>query len=510
MSKLDAVFIHASAAAQVYQALSARHSAIEPPIWLGMLAEHCRSNGFAVHAIDCEAEHLNEQECADRVAYLKPRIVVFVVYGQQPSASAQNMSGALDYADWCKRIYPDGKVVLVGGYPAAEPKHTLAYNQVDFICQNEGVYTIRDLLSTDDLTDRSVLRIIKGLGWKDDGAPVLNPINQTVSQSRLEVDLPGIAWDLLPPFTAYRTAGWHSWPNKSIKSPFASLYTSLGCSFKCSFCMINIINRTVQGDDVSSSDTAGFRYWPPEFIIKQFDHFAACGVRNIKIADELFVLREAHFLELCRLITERRYDFNIWCYARIDTCKPEWLDALKKAGVNFLGLGIESPDQAVRKDVVKGGYKEVKIEQIIKDIQNTGIGVGANYILGLPKDTHGSMAYTVTFARTNLTENFNIYSAMAYPGSRLYIDAKRNGIQLPDRWAGYSQHSYWTQNLPSETLTAAEILRARDIAWTSYFSDQAFHNLLRSRYGEEAVRDVTDTTRITLKRRLFSDQEPTN
>jgi len=35
----------------------------------------------------------------------------------------------------------------------------------------------------------------------------------------------------------YRTAGWHSWPNKTSKSPFAAIYTSLGCPYQCSFCM---------------------------------------------------------------------------------------------------------------------------------------------------------------------------------------------------------------------------------------------------------------------------------
>lgn len=400
--------------------------------------------------------------------------------------------------------------MFVGGYPAAEPKHTLSHQQVDFICQNEGTYTIRDLLMVDDLTDRSLLRLVKGLGWKEDGHSVLNTINDPVPQSRLEVDLPGIAWDLLPPFTAYRTAGWHSWPNKSAKSPFAALYTSLGCPSRCHFCQINIINRTQQGDDISSKDSATFRHWSPEFIIKQFDYFASCGVTNVKIADELFVLKEQHFLRVCEMIAERNYGFNIWCYSRIDTCKPRHLEALKKAGVNFLGLGIESPDQVVRQDVVKGGFKNVKIEEVIEQIQGAGIGVGANYIVGLPKDTPESVRYNVAFAKSHMAENYNVYSAMAYPGSPLYVEAKKSGVKLPDRWEGYSQHSYWTQNLPTETLSAAEVLRARDDAWTSYFSDPSFHAFLRSRYGEEAVEDVKSTLGITLKRRLFGDPEQTH
>ena len=113
----------------------------------------------------------------------------------------------------------------------------------------------------------------------------MNEASGIVPSNKLEVDLPGMAWDLLPSFNKYRTAGWHSWSNDSIKEPFGSVYTSLGCPFRCSFCMINIINRTKQGDDIASADSNIFRYWPSEFIIQQFDQMAALGIKNVKIAD---------------------------------------------------------------------------------------------------------------------------------------------------------------------------------------------------------------------------------
>ena len=158
---------------------------------------------------------------------------------------------------------------------------------------------------------------------------------------------------------------WHSWSNNSEKQPFAALYTSLGCPYTCSFCMINIINRTDNSDNISSQDSNIFRWWSPEFIITQFDYFAKQGVKNVKIADELFVLNPNHFMKICDLIIERKYNFNIWAYSRIDTCKPQYLEKLKKAGVNWLGLGIENPSSVIRKEVHKDAFKNVKIIDII-------------------------------------------------------------------------------------------------------------------------------------------------
>lgn len=74
-------------------------------------------------------------------------------------------------------------------------------------------------------------------------------------------------------------------------------------------------------------------------------------------------------MKLCKLIEERGYDFNIWAYARIDTVKEKYLDLLKRAGVNWLGLGIESGNRLVRKDVIKGKFEEVDITDVCKRLK---------------------------------------------------------------------------------------------------------------------------------------------
>ena len=229
------------------------------------------------------------------------------------------------------------------------------------------------------------------------------------------------------------------------------------------------------------------------------------GVKNVKIADELFVLNPRHFVKICELIIERGYDFNIWAYSRIDTCKPEYLEILKKAGVNWLGLGIENPNTVLRKEIHKDGFKEVRIADVMSDMRNAGIGIGANYIFGLPMDTEESMQQTFDFAMSNLTEMANFYTAMAYPGSPLHLTARKNGWELPDRYVGYSQHSYHTMNLPNENLEAAQILKFRDDAWMKYHENPDYLNLLEKKYGLHARENVEATTKIKLKRKILGD-----
>ena len=505
--KLDILFIHTNASKKIYQDLSKHHSAIEPPIWAGMLANHCRNKNFNVNILDCEVLQLDTQQSVDEIINLKPKIACFVVYGQQPSASSQNMAGAVKTSELLKKINPEIKTLFVGGHVAALPLEVLNQeDSIDMIALNEGVYAISNLLNVKNLNDISLLKKVKGIGFKDENKHViLNNPEIIVPKKMLELDLPGIAWDLLPSLSKYRTAGWHSWSNNSEKEPFAALYTSLGCPYTCSFCMINIINRNSNESNISSEDSNSFRWWSPEFIIKQFDHFAKQGVRNVKIADELFVLNPNHFIKICDLIIERKYDFNIWAYSRIDTCKPEYLEKLQKAGVKWLGLGIENPSNSIRQEVHKDSFKEVKIKDVIDTIRNSGINVAANYIFGLPEETKESMDFTYSFAEDTNTEMVNFYCAMAYPGSPLHLEARKNKVKLPSTYTGYSQHSYDTQNLPSSNLSAAEILNFRDNAWLKYHTNKKYLNLIETKFGEPAKNNIEQTTKIKLKRKLLGD-----
>lgn len=501
---IDILFVHPNASAKIYQGLANQHSAIEPPIWAAMLANSIRRFGHSTAILDAEAERLDYVQAADRIRDYSARIVCFVVYGQQPSASSQNMVGACATAKLVRELLPDAFIVFVGGHVAALPVETMECEpEISAVCQNEGVYTLRDLVAVDCFDDQH-LRKVRGLVFRNgDGQIETNPPSPIVPNDRMEIDLPGMAWDLLPEFSRYRTAGWHSWSNDSIKEPFAALYTTLGCPYRCSFCMINIINRTGTGPDVTSADSNLYRRWSPEFVIKQFDYFAKHGVKNIKIADELFVLNPNHFGEICKLIIERGYDFNIWAYSRVDTCKPQYLDLLRKAGVRWLGLGIENPNEIMRREIHKDGYHDVKIVDLIQMIRSAGINVGGNYIFGLPNDTLESMQATLDFALANQTDMANFYCAMAYPGSPLYLEAKKKGLALPSTYAGFSQHSYETLNLENGNLSAAEILQFRDAAWLKYHTDNSYLHLLENKFGAHARKDLEQTTKITLKRQLL-------
>jgi len=116
--------------------------------------------------------------------------------------------------------------------------------------------------------------------------------------------------------------------------------------------------------------------------------------------------------------------------------------------------------------------KIAQIHESVKAIQNAGINVLGNFIFGLPDDTLESMRATLDLAKSLECEYSNFYSAMGYPGSKLFDESRPE--DLPDCWAGYSQHAYETRPLPTETLDSTQVLRFRDEAFHEYFTDPAY------------------------------------
>jgi radical SAM superfamily enzyme YgiQ (UPF0313 family) len=195
----------------------------------------------------------------------------------------------------------------------------------------------------------------------------------------------------------------------------------------------------------------------------------------------------------------------MWSYSRIDTVTdPEFLKVVRSAGIRWLALGIESADKSVRLEVTKGNFEDVDIERVVKQVEDAGINVMANYIVGLPGDDIGSMKRTLEFSKKLNTAGWNMYAAMALPGSELYKYAIENDVELPKTYSAYSFHSEDTLPLRTEFLTAAEILRFRDEAFIEYHSSEEFKRVILNKFGEESLNTINETLTYKLKRNLYS------
>lgn len=488
--EIDVVLVNPGNLTAVYQDLGKSFSAVEPPSLAGLFATYLRRKNVSVAIVDAPALNLDPAQVAKLIdENFDPALVVVVVYGFQPSASTQNMPAAGATCRALKALDSGYRIMMTGTHPAALPERTLREEAVDFVCDREGPETI---LGTVQALKAGAKRFagIPSLWYREGDA-----VHSTLPGELMDdpgAEMPGVAWDLLP-MDRYRAHNWHCFEHLADRQPYASMHTSLGCPYKCTFCCIN-----------APFGKPSYRLWSPDVVIEDLGLLVEkYGVKNVKFVDEMFVLNKGHVFGICDRIIERGYDLNIWAYARVDTVKDEFLDRLRRAGFRWLALGIESGSKHVRDGVEKGRFGSSDILKVVQKIQAAGINVIGNYIFGLPDDTHETMQETLELAIEANCEFANFYCAMAYPGSKLYTTALEGEWALPASWIGYSQHSYETHPLRTEALTSAEVLRFRDEAFVKYFTSPSYLELVRRRFGEEVLSHVKDMTKIRLRRKLL-------
>jgi len=513
---IDVVFVHPGSQSSIYQDLSKEHSAIETPTWSLLLAQSVRSVGFSASILDLGAERMGIEDSVKRLKSIDVRLICFVVYGQNPNSGTVNMHGAIGVSKALKVEGLNVPICFAGSHVSALPLEVLETEEsIDIVLCNEGVYALRSLLAI-DIKDHDQLQHVKGIGFRKNGNPHLNPPERVVPTDRMDLDLPGYAWDLLPydkkPLDLYRSHFWHASYQDEHRTPFAALYTSLGCQFRCSFCMINMINRDDNDPIGDASNYSGMRFWSPDFLIKEFDKLYDMGVRTLRISDEMFLLNRKFYVPLCELLKERGYgeNLNMWAYSRVDTInKPENLNLIREAGIKWLALGIESGDKSIRLEASKGKFEDVDITKVIKMVHDADIEVIANYLFGLPGDDHESMQKTLDLSLELCTLAWNAYPVMALPGSSLYKQARQEQITLPSSYLGYSFHSEETLPLPTEHLKPQEVLKFRDEAFVTYHSNPDFLDKVENKFGTVAKENIEELSRIRLKRHIV-DSEPVN
>jgi anaerobic magnesium-protoporphyrin IX monomethyl ester cyclase len=488
MHNPDILFIKPGSQKQIYGELSDFNlTAIEPPLWAAILAGYLRNLGYSVLIYDAEVENWSHEETAQNAVDANPLLIAVIVSGSNPSASTMNMTGAGKIASLVKELRPDKKIMLGGLHPSALPEITMEQENIDFLCQGEGFYTLPPLI--DALKAEEEDFPIKGLWYKKNDIIVNHPRPEPF-QNLEKLPLP--AWDLLP-MRKYRAHNWHCFGHIRERQPYGVLYTSLGCPFNCSFCCINALfgKRTI-------------RYRPIDLVIQEIDFLVKTyGMKNIKIMDEMFAMNEKRVVALCDRIIERGYDLNMWAYARVNTVTPKMLKKMKQAGINWISYGFESGSKKVIESVTKG-YDMDLVGDVVKMTYENDIRICANFIFGLPEDDYDSMNETLKLMLDINAEWANIYCAMAYPGSKLYDTALEKNWPLPQNWQAYSQYAYESLPLPTKHLKSGQVLAFRDYAFQVYYNSPRYLHMIEKKIDLETVEHIKKMSKTKLKRKYSS------
>jgi len=488
VNNLDALLIFPNNRRSAYGGVTAEIAAVTPPVQCGLLAAYLRSKGFSVDVLDADARGCSPEQAGQIVATRRPRLVV-ISTDHVNSADVTKMGAAGETARAIHAAAPDVPVLLEGVVPSAYPERILQEEGADWVCQGEAYVPVESLLRSMPASARrgDALPPSPGLWGITRGGELIRggrvPMVQDVTA------LPRTAWDLIPPAN-YRAHHWHCFDRLSERSPYAALFTSFGCPYNCSYCSVNVVAGKPNLRSRSVDDILDEMVWLQR----------ECGVRNLRILDNVFTARADRVEELCDRIISAGLDFNMWAYARVETVRdPALLVKMKKAGVNWLAYGIESANQKVRADVKKN-TDLASIEKVLEQTQSAGIHIVGNFIFGLPEDDMSTMQMSFDMAKHYNFEWANFYCAMAYPGTALYDDMIRQGASLPSAWSAYSQYSADSHPLATRHLAARDVQAFRDRAFEEYYSSPRYLQMLETKFGPDAVAYVKHILSQPLRR----------
>ena len=234
----------------------------------------------------------------DWVLETKPDLVGF-------STTTSAFLDACDMAQQIKARRPEVKIIVGGAHPSAIGQLLLEhFPDIDYLCLGEGEETMADLAEGKALQD------IGNLVYRDNGKVIANP-----RRPRLEKldDLPFPAYEKLAGFPE----AYHLPLFSFAKRYGATMITSRGCTFTCSYC-----DRTVFQSRYTSNS--------PQYIWEHMrhlrDHF---DVHHINFYDDLFTASRRRVSEICELLARQPLGMDFNCAVRVGHADQEMLRSAK-------------------------------------------------------------------------------------------------------------------------------------------------------------------------------------
>ena len=341
-----------------------------PPIGILQLASWLEQHGHPTAVHDCLGPYAPQgiEANVDIILATDPELVGF-------SATTCGFMEAVDMAVAIKAKRPDIRIA-VGNVHASSIGAPLLeqFPEIDYLCIGEGEGAMLDL------AEGKALAEIDNIIFRDDakgGRPVVNPRRPRI----LDLDeLPFPAYEKLAGFPH----AYHLPLFAYEKRWGATMITSRGCPYTCSFCDRTVFERLYK------VNSAEYIYAHMKYLRDRF------GVYHINFYDDLFTASKKRVYALSELLIEKPLGMHFNCAIRTGHTSDEMLALLKRAGALMVSMGIESADPGMM-ERHKAGVTLAEVKKTVEQIHAAGLRAKGLFIFGLPGETQETLKATSDF-----------------------------------------------------------------------------------------------------------------
>jgi anaerobic magnesium-protoporphyrin IX monomethyl ester cyclase len=438
---------------------------LPPPYGIIQLAAYLEreAKNVEVEVLDCNAEQVDWKKMEEKIETANPDVVA------SSSLATCNTYAVAKTLETAKRANPEILTVTGGQHFTATAQESLeAFPEIDVVVRGEGEQTLTELVQ--DSGKKSAFTKIRGISFRYDGKIFHNPPRPLFED--LEVlPFPGyhLVKDVVHKYHFAAMAG--------RDAPYALIEGGRGCPHECTFC-------------------TQWRHWEGKWRVKSPKRIAeemefchrSYGSRFIWLTDDNFGAG-TRANDLADEILKRGMEDALWfVQARCDDIirNKEVLPKLRRSGLNWVLLGVESSERSTLNDFKKGITPE-DARTAVRLLKENDIFAHAMFIIGQRKDSAQSIARLREFA-DRLNPDFVMFGVLTpFPGTEVFEESRRNGWIEDLNWSHYDMiHAI----MPTETMSRTEV-------------QEELYECYRSFYGSWRRRFSGIFSKNELKRRIF-------
>ncbi|HWP01838.1 MAG TPA: radical SAM protein [Gemmatimonadaceae bacterium] len=242
-----------------------------------------------------------------------------------------------------------------------------------------------------------------------------------------------------------------------------SLQFSRGCPFRCEFCdIIVMFGRKPRTKSL-------------EQVERELDALRLLGARNVFFVDDNLIGNKRLAKELLYFLRDYQerhgYRFQFGTEASLNLAHDkELLEAFRAAGMSWVFIGIESPDEASLREAQKMQNTHQDILASVRTVYSHGMDIFAGFIVGFDNDTVATFDRQYRFILNSGIQAAMIGLLTAAPKTPLYERLQREGRVIPD--ANASDNTKLGTNVIPKGMTYDEMVSGFRDLYQRLFDDR--------------------------------------
>ncbi len=206
----------------------------------------------------------------------------------------------------------------------------------------------------------------------------------------------------------------------------ANVDISRGCVFQCAYCINHTLQEMYKGLG---------KYHRNQSIGKAIQNLVHVKERyNIEMMrfwDEDFAAIKLDYLKEFAENYKKAVNLPFLVYAGVNSLNEERVKTLKDMGCVSIGIGIESGNENIRRDILNKRMSNEKIMKVYKLVKAYDIRVSAYNIIGLPFETRENIFETIELNRRCKPATSSVTFLEPYPKTAIYSICVENGFIEP-------------------------------------------------------------------------------